>query len=75
MPMSSPMMTTMFGRLPDAGGDAGCCACAGFVSPAPDSAEAATNEVPLNKQIAPFQRLRCLARRRSRTFYPLGPYS
>ncbi len=49
-PMSSPMMKTMFGGLPDARGDVGCCACAEVVTPAPDSADAATNDEPLNKR-------------------------
>src|ERR1700709_962316 len=57
MPMSSPMMTTMFGRCPAAtGGDAAgcCCACAGLVSPTADSAEAATSEPPLNSKAGRF---------------------
>src|SRR6476660_3180476 len=50
MPMSSPMITTMFGRCPAGGGAvAGCCACA-VVSPTAESAEAATRELPLNNR-------------------------
>src|SRR6476469_6397786 len=55
IPMSSPMMTTMFGRCPAvAGVGAGCCACAGLVNPTAESAEAATRELPLNKRSRRF---------------------
>ena len=55
MPMSSPMMTTMLGRCPaGAGAVAGCCACAGLVSPTAESAEAATRELPLNSRSRRF---------------------
>src|SRR4030081_2080754 len=54
-PTSSPMMTTMFGRCPAAAGAvAGCCACAGLVSPTAESAEAATRELPLNNRSRRF---------------------
>src|SRR5947208_14951707 len=51
MPMSSPMITTMLGRCP---AGVGCCACAGVAKPAPDSAEAANNELPLNSKSRRF---------------------
>src|SRR5436309_9866066 len=52
MPMSSPMITTMLGRCP--AGVGCCCACAGVAKPAPDSAEAANNELPLNSKSRRF---------------------
>src|SRR6185312_11879151 len=55
MPMSSPMMATMFGRCPAGAGDGvGCCACAELVSPTAESAEAATRELPLSKRSRRF---------------------
>src|SRR3954462_4285805 len=55
MPMSSPMMTTMFGRCPAGAGDGvACCACAESVSPTAASAEAATRELPLNNRSRRF---------------------
>ena len=50
MPISSPMMKTIFGCCPDGGVRAGCCACAVVVTPEPSNAVAATSDVPLNSR-------------------------
>ena len=52
MPMSSPMMTTMFGLCPDAG--CGCWACADVPTPAADNADAASNELPVSSNSRRF---------------------